>query len=212
MEPTDENRKAWDELHRRHTEAMPGNLGLPEPVRRSLGDLKGKRVLHLQCATGESTVALAELGALVTGVDVSGEALAAARERSESIHWVQADVQALPGELRRGRFDLVYSAQGGLPWLRDLTAWAGGIASALRAGGDFLLFEEHPVAICVDPMLHWREDYFDASVWRLGQVVTTLAQAGLTIRALEEYPGTTSSRHNDRRVPGTFLLHARQPG
>ena len=71
MEPTEQNRKAWDEVHRRRAEAMEGQLGLPEPVRRSLGDLKGKRVLHLQCTTGESTVELAKLGALVTGVDIS---------------------------------------------------------------------------------------------------------------------------------------------
>ena len=29
MEPTDQNRRAWDEIHRRRTEAMLGELGLP---------------------------------------------------------------------------------------------------------------------------------------------------------------------------------------
>ena len=103
-------------------------------------------MLHLQCATGESTAELAELGALVTGVDISAEALDVARERWPDIAWVQADVHDLPSELKRGRFDLVYTAEGVLAWLLDLDAWAAGIAAALRSGGDFLLHEEHPVS------------------------------------------------------------------
>jgi predicted TPR repeat methyltransferase len=216
MEPTDHNRRAWDEVHRRRSEAMRGELGLPEQVKRSLGDLKDKRVLHLQCATGESTIELAELGAVVTGVDTSDEALVVARERESSVLWVHADVQTLPGELRRGRFDLVYAADGVLPWLQDLDAWAGGIDAALKPGGDLLLFEEHPVAQTVDSMMRWRESYFepvrdDIRFWRLGQIVTALVRAGLTIRALEEYPARRDSfRRQDSRLPGEFLLHARK--
>jgi SAM-dependent methyltransferase len=234
MEPTDKNRRAWDEIHRRRTQAMKGELGLPDVVRSALGDLTGRRVLHLQCATGESTAELAELGAFATGVDVSGEALDIARERWPDIAWVQADVQALPSELKRARFDLVYTADGVLTWLHDLDAWANGIATSLRQGGDFLLHEEHPVAQCVDASLRWREDYFDEELkvyrgwthfelpgpaateekverfWRLGQVVTALAGAGLAVRQLEEYPGTNSWRRLPSRVPGTYILFARK--
>jgi len=216
MEPTDHNRRAWDEVHRRRSEAMRGELGLPEHVKRSLGELKDKRVLHLQCATGEATIELAELGAVVTGVDISDEALDVARERESSVLWVHADVQDLPAELRRARFDLVYAAEGVLPWLQDLDAWAGGIEAALKSGGDLLLFEEHPVAQSVDSMMRWRESYFepardDIRFWRLGQIVTSLVRAGLAIRALEEYPARRDSfRRQDSRLPGEFLLHARK--
>jgi len=213
---------------------MKGQLGLPDVVRGALGDLTGRRVLHLQCATGESTAELAELGALATGVDISGEALDVARDRWPEIAWVQADVLDLPTELKRGRFDLVYTADGVLVWLSDLDAWANGIAAALRQGGDFLLHEEHPVAQCVDPSLRWREDYFDEELqvyrgwthfeltgppaeeekverfWRLGQVVTALAGAGLAVRQLEEYPGTNSWRRLPSRVPGSYILSARK--
>ena len=235
MEPTEHNRRAWDEVHRRRADAMAGELGLPQVVRGALGDLHGKRVLHLQCATGESTADLAELGALVTGVDISSEALDLARERRPDISWVQADVQDLPSQLKRGRFDLVYTADGVLAWLQDLDGWASGIFSALRHGGDFLLHEEHPVAQCVDQNLHWRDDYFDESTivvrgwshfelegdaateekherfWRLGQVVTAVARAGLVVRQLEEYPGQSSWRKLPSRVPGSFVLLARKP-
>ena len=214
---------------------LRGQLGLPDVVRSALGDLRGRRVLHLQCGTGESTAELAQLGALVTGVDISGEALDLARERWPDIAWVQADVLDLPSELRRGRFELVYTAEGVLPWLPDLDPWAGGIAAALRSGGDFLLHEEHPIAQCVDPSLRWSEDYFEDELqfhrgwthfdlpgppareekverfWRLGRVVSAVARAGLVVRQLEEYPGAGTSRRLTARVPGRFTLLARKP-
>jgi predicted TPR repeat methyltransferase len=208
MEPTDENLRAWEETHRRRAIFA----GLPPPVRHALADLKGKRVLDLQCGTGESAAQLAELGATVTGVDSSSEALAFARERWPSILWIQSDVQLLPRELRRGRFDLVYSG-GAIALLDDLDEWAKGVASALDEGGDLLLYDEHPVALCVDGLMHWRESYFDETVpARLGQIVTAIAAAGLQVRALEEYPQRPGNfRRHDARVPGTFLIHARRP-
>jgi len=211
MEPTEHNRRAWDEIHRQRAEALAGERGLPSPVRHALADLSNKRVLHLQCSTGEASAQLAELGAVVTGVESSGTALEAARERWPSILWVQADPEALPRELSRGRFDLVYSGLGSLARIGDLGAWTRSVVSALRVGGDLLLYEEHPVALCVDGLMHWRESYFDEGSRRLGQIVTTAARAGLTPRALEEYPsGSESWRRHDARVPGTFLLYAQR--
>jgi 2-polyprenyl-3-methyl-5-hydroxy-6-metoxy-1,4-benzoquinol methylase len=96
MEPTEHNRRAWDDIHQRRAAAVTGERGLPNQVRHALADLEKKRVLDLQCGTGESTAELAELGAIVTGVDSSGQALELARERWPSILWVQADPQALP--------------------------------------------------------------------------------------------------------------------
>jgi predicted TPR repeat methyltransferase len=188
---------------------------LPTVVQRTLGELKGKRVLHLLCGTGETTAALAELGAVVTGLDPRLPPLESARERWPKILWVDGDPQSLPRQLRRGRFDLVYSGEGVLGRLDDLDGWAVGVAAALHAHGELLVFDDHPVADCVDGLLHWRHDYFrDPSdpdkLWRMGQVVSALARAGLHVEALEEYPGGTSRRRHDRRIPATFLLYARR--
>jgi SAM-dependent methyltransferase len=211
MEPTDHNRRAWDDIHRQRADAHAGDAGLPAPVRHALADLSGKRVLHLRCATGEATAELAGLGAVVTGVDASGQALERARERWPSILWVQADSQTLPSELRRGRFDLVYAGPGSMAETRDLDTWLQGIAMAVRTGGDLLIFDEHPVALCVDGLMHWRESYFDEGLHRLGQIVSAAARAGLPPRALEEYPSRLDGRrHHDARVPGTFLLYAQR--
>jgi SAM-dependent methyltransferase len=213
MEPTNENLRAWDEAHRARAEPV----ALPPLVQRTLGDLTKKRVLHLLCSTGAATAALAELGAVVTGVDPRSQALETARERWPKILWVEGDPELLPRQLRRGRFDLVYSGEGVLGRLRDLDGWAGGVAAALRPHGELLAFDDHPVADCVDGLLHWRADYFrnpsdPDRLWRIGQIVSALARAGLHVEALEEYPGGTSRRRHDRRIPSTFLLYARRSG
>jgi SAM-dependent methyltransferase len=212
VEPTEENIRAWDDAHRAaHAEPV----ALPPFVQRTLGDLTKKRVLHLLCGTGEATAALAEAGAVATGVDPRPAALETARERWPKILWVDGDPQSLPRQLRRGRFDLVYSGEGVIGGLDDLDGWALGIGSALRGHGELLVFDDHPVADCVDGLLKWRSDYFrdpadPDRLWRTGQVVSALARAGLHVEALEEYPGGTSRRRHDRRIPATFLLYARR--
>ena len=211
MEPTQENIRAFDARHRAaHTPDV-----LPAIVARTLGDLKKKKVLHLLCGTGEATAALADLGAVVTGLDPRHEALEAAREHWPAILWVDGDPQDLPGKLGRRKFDLVYSGEGVLDRVRDLAAWAEGIAKVLKPAGELLVFDDHPVADCVDGLLRWQNSYFrdpadPNRLWRLGQVVSALIRAGIHIRALEEYPGGTSRRSHDKRVPATFLLYARR--
>jgi SAM-dependent methyltransferase len=236
MEPTEQNRKAWNEIHRRRTGAMAGQLGIPAGIRELLPDIEGKHVLHLQCATGESTAELVELGALVSAVDISTEAIDLARERAPDVAFVHADVHELPLELRRGRFDLVFTGGGVLHWLHDLNTWATGIVSALKPGGTLLLYDSHPVSGCVDHLGHWRDDYFDESLqvstgwvhfdlpgeqateekherhWRLGQVVDAVAGAGLSLTRLVEFQTLYTWMQRDRRVPWEFALIAKKPG
>jgi SAM-dependent methyltransferase len=197
MEPTEHNRRAFDAAHWRR--AKRG--GLPAIVKATLGDLAGKRVLHLHCGTGEATAELAALGAVVTAVDESEAVLDAAREQWPKVLWIQASENALPAELRRGRFDLVYSPEGVLAGVTDLEAWARGIDDALHEHGELLVYDDHPVALCVDAFARWHYDYFSEGFWRLGTIVTTLIRAGFRVAALEEYPG-------ERKLPGTFLLYA----
>jgi SAM-dependent methyltransferase len=201
MEPTERNRRAFDEAHRRRR----SRPGLPGIVKATLGDLASKRVLHLRCGSGEASAELAEQGAVVTAVDESEAMLDEARERWPKILWIHAEAQALPAELRRGRFDLVYSPEGVIAQTTDLDAWARGIRDALHDRGELLVFDDHPVALCIDAFQRWHYDYFEEGFWRLGRVVTALARAGFRVEALEEYPG-------ERRVPGTFLLYARRDG
>ncbi|HLX20596.1 MAG TPA: methyltransferase domain-containing protein [Gaiellaceae bacterium] len=205
MEPTDVNRRMFDDAHRR---AGVGRAALPAIVRQTLHSVSGKSVLHLHCGSGEGSAELAEMGAVVTAVDPDEALLEAARERWPSILWIAGDAQALPANLRRGRFDLVYSPEGVIGRLTDVDAWSAGVAAAVRDRGELLVFDDHPVALCVDGLLRWNSDYFDDGIVRLGRLVSSLARAGFRVEALEEYPLDAAGRRHDRRVPGSFLLYA----
>jgi SAM-dependent methyltransferase len=208
MWPTEQNRRAWEERYR-HQRPLADRL--PDAVRERLPDLTGKHVLHLPCGGGEIAAELIELGALVTGVDPSEEALAEARARAPDAVFFQADLHDLPLQLRRGRFNLVYAGEGALAAVLDLGHFAAAAAAALRKYGELFLYDWHPVAACVEPVeLRWRTSYFDEGVWRLGQVVGAVVTAGLTLRELEELPPPPSERGGrlDPRMPTDFLLRA----
>ena len=199
MEPTDHNRRAFDDAHRT-SENVLATPGMPDQIRERLHGASGTRVLHLLCGTGRESVDLAELGALVTGVDDDQEAIDAARRRRPDLPWVHADVHSLPPELMLGRWDLVYLGYSSLPRIRAVDAWAHGVAAALRPGGVLLLHDAHPAAACLDAFGRWRTDYFATA--GIGDLVTAVTGAGLALRGLEEWPG------KDARVPGHLVLAA----
>ena len=199
VEPTEPNRRAFDDAHRT-SENVLATPGMPARIRERLGGIAGNRVLHHFCGTGRESLELVGLGALVTGVDDDEAALEAARRRGPDVPWVHADVHALPPELLLGRWDLVYLGAGSLARLRDTHAWAAGVAAALRGDGVLLLHDEHPAARALDAFDRWRGDYF-AGVG-VGEVVSAVAEAGLTVRGLEEWPG------RDARIPAHLVLAA----
>ena len=82
------NQAAWNEktkLHvdsefYRHTDFLKGANSLQAIELELLGDLKGKKIVHLQCHFGQDTLSMARMGASVTGLDFSEEAIRVARE------------------------------------------------------------------------------------------------------------------------------------
>lgn len=83
------NRIHWDEIAPVHAanyeyQALLEGGQVLDPVQvKELGDLTGKRLLHLQCHIGTDTLSLARLGAEVTGIDISGKSIEEARKLSE---------------------------------------------------------------------------------------------------------------------------------
>jgi SAM-dependent methyltransferase len=214
VEPTDQNRRAWDEIHRSRTRLASEQLLIPKQIFDLIPDIEGRHVLHLQSATGEATAQLVERGALVTAVDVSADEIEIARERAPDVAYYHADVHELPLELHRGRFDVVFTGGDVLSSIRDLDQWLAGIATALKPGGALLLYDGHPVTEHVDPLGHWRDNYFEESderPWRLDEVVNAVIGAGLRLTRLAEFQTFYKGIQRDRRVPWDFALLAEKP-
>lgn len=119
-----------------------------------LGELKGKKVLHLQCHFGQDSISLARMGANVTGVDLSDRAIEKARELADkcavqNCKFVCSDVYDLPNHLDDS-FDLVFTSYGTIGWLPDLNKWAAIVSRYLKPGGQFVFVEFHPVVWMFD--------------------------------------------------------------
>lgn len=172
------NRLAWNEATKAHNSHKGdqarflregGSTLFPEEV-SLLGDLRGKRLLHLQCNAGQDTISLAALGAICTGVDISDEAVSAAQELSAEsgipATFVRSDVYdylqeaAAHGE----QFDRVFSSYGAICWLSDIQAWGRGIANLLAPGGTFVLVEFHPLPNMFDEHLRLEWPYSNGGV------------------------------------------------
>ena len=118
----------------------------------------------------------------------------------------------------------------------DIRAWASDVARLLTTGGHLFVHESHPMV----PLYVWdpevagfRPDrgYFNRShvndtypsngavewQWNLGEIVTAISEAGLTVTQLVEHPDPFWRPANVKaavwngQLPNTFSLLARRP-
>ena len=137
-----------------------GNTLFPEDM-DLLGDIAGQRLLHLQCNCGQDSLSIANhLGAIVTGIDISDEAVCFARQLSLESGipgtFIRDDIYDF-FETNAERYAIVFSSYGILCWLSDLEAWGQGIARSLQPGGRFVLIDFHPAFSMLDE--DWRIRY-----------------------------------------------------
>ena len=128
---------------------------------KEIGDVQGKKMLHLQCHFGLDSLNWARLGADVTGIDLSDEAIEVARNLNDELgmnakficcnvydlhpqNIESAKVSPFGGDLE-GAFDIVFTSYGVIGWLPDLDQWAKIISYYLKPGGTFYMAEFHPV-------------------------------------------------------------------
>jgi SAM-dependent methyltransferase len=243
------NRAWWNERVPIHTASafydLAGFLADPDATTLrhfeigELGDVAGRRLVHLQCHFGLDTLSWARRGAQVTGLDFSEAAIEAARAAADAAgldaRFVVGDVHDAVSLLGRDGFDVVYTGFGALTWLPDLDMWAAVAAGLLVPGGQLLLAEFHPFTAIVDNDFVVRRPYAAgtpvemdeagtyadlaaathhnrARRWDhgLGQVVSAVAGAGLTIERLREIDETWEPRERKSlvRAPerGTYVF------
>ena len=181
------NRANWDERVAVHLGPRGYDLGplragrgrLDGIVEAVLGEVAGRRLLHLQCHFGNDTLTLAQRGADVTGVDFSPAAIGAARALADEMRlparFVLSDVYEAPAALPEpASFDLVFASWGTICWLPELVRWAEVIAFFLRPGGIFAFVEGHPAALVLDDEGHgagempgWFAPYLERAPMRI---------------------------------------------
>jgi SAM-dependent methyltransferase len=189
-----------------------------------MGSVAGLTLIHPQCHMGLDTLSWAREGARVTGLDFSEPAIKVARELAERIgveaDFVLSDVYDSVAAVNQRQFDVVYTGGGAINWLPDIRRWAGVMADLLVPGGRFYMFEFHPLhEVFGDEELTVERSYFERGpllydepgtyadldaatlhnrsvdwVHGVGDVVSALIEAGLTIEFLHEHDYTLYPR------------------
>ena len=157
----EKNKAAWNSRTDHHIGSdfysmdnfLKGQNSLNDIELKLLGDISGKSVLHLQCHFGQDSISLARMGATVTGIDLSDNAISKAIELAQKTNtdtaFICCDLYELPEHLTR-QFDIVFTTYGTIGWLPDLGKWAEIIAAFLKPGGKFIFAEFHPVVWMFD--------------------------------------------------------------
>ena len=251
----DETRQSWNlatQAHNRHKRDQAaflrggGSTLFPEEI-ALVGDVRGQRLLHLLCNAGQDSLSLAGLGAIVTGVDLSDEAIAFATrlssEASVPATFVQSDAQSFLDRAPPGSFDVVFMSYGALIWIADIARLFRGIAAALAPGGRLVMMDFHPLIWSFDEALHLKDPYFgEGKVYSdpvsdyvgasggalspsghvasagdegaaylnphkahsyqhpVGEQLTAMIEAGLSITTVREYPYANGCRVNPALV------------
>ena len=129
-----------------------------------LGDVAGKKMLHLQCHFGMDSLNWARFGADVTGVDFSDEAIKLAKQLNDksgiNTTFICSNVYDLKKQLDE-KFDIVFTSYGVVGWLPDLDKWAEIISHYLKPGGIFYMAEFHPVVWIFDDDFTQIKYYYD---------------------------------------------------
>jgi len=207
----EENRQSWNTATKQHNSHKGdqaaffrdgGSTLFAEEI-DLLGDVQGKSLLHLQCNSGQDSLSIAsQLGAKVTGVDISDEAIAFAQqlaqesgvdaifERSDLYDWFRDN---------ETEYDVVFCSYGTLIWLNDLDKWAQGIVAALEKGGRFVIVDFHPMLCILDGAMSgdWSEacDYMGGAHYHyelgVGDYVAaeggTITQTGIAVENVQPF-------------------------
>ena len=157
-DPIAANRRLWDARTPIHVRSdfydvagfRGGNTSLRPLELGEVGDVRGKRLLHLQCHFGLDTLSWARLGAEVTGLDFSETAITQARALADELgivaRFVEADVHDAVEALGGETFDVVFTSYGVIAWLPDIRHWAEVVARLVAPGGCFYMAEIHPAS------------------------------------------------------------------
>ena len=172
----DANKQLWNQRTAVHKDSSFYNLAgfkagenVLTPIElNELGDVKGKTMLHLQCHFGMDSLNWARLGAVVTGVDLSDEAIKEAKQLNNDLGmnatFICCNVYDLKEHLNE-KFDIVFTSYGTIGWLPDLNKWAEIISCYLKPGGIFYMADFHPVLwMFDDEFTHFQYSYENSEV------------------------------------------------
>ena len=159
MKEIESNKHAWGQIsegHYRHFKKslLDGSHKLNKYIQDELGDLSGKKIIHLQCNTGADTILLAKMGASAVGVDLVPDNILYAKKLAGDLgvtntDFIESDIMDFM-EKHNEKYDVVFVSEGAIGWLPDLKKWGQTIRHLLKDDGFFYVFDAHPFFLMFD--------------------------------------------------------------
>ncbi|MCL6644527.1 MAG: hypothetical protein K6U88_06015 [Dehalococcoidia bacterium] len=213
MSRTPEPSPAWFEIDPAFY--AHGGSCFSEDEAAALGEPAGLRALVGPVTPenqAEEALSLVNLGANVTAWALAEADAESGRRLADAagltLAWQFGALDELAARMP-GSFDLIYHCWGGLAPDTDLDRYAAGIAALLAPGGRLVLYDRHPFANVVGlhkGLLVVARGYFPFrpgdNPWTLGDLLTALADAGLALELLDEFPGSERYRTATDSLPG----------
>jgi len=149
------NKENWNKRCENHfssdfynnNEFINGKSSLNQIELEMLGDIRNKKIIHLQCHFGQDSISLERMGANVIGIDLSDKSIEKAKELNNlcktNVEFVCCDVYDTLKYVN-SKFDIVFTSYGTIGWLPDLDRWAKVINGLLNKNGKLIFVEFHP--------------------------------------------------------------------
>ena len=130
MKEIESNKHAWGQISEEHytyfkKAILDGWYGLNKYIKNEIGDLTGKKIIHLQCNTGADTILFAKMGAsAVVGVDLVPDNIKYAQKLTEdlsvfNVSFIESDIMDFM-EKHNEKYDIVFVSEGAIGWLPEL--------------------------------------------------------------------------------------------
>lgn len=143
-----------------------------------LGNIVGKRILHLQSYLGLDSISLSRLGAEVTAIDFCPNAVDFAQNLSRELNtdtkFICSNIYDID-QLDLAKFDIIYMSYGAICWLPDIDKLIIMVKNFLKPGGEFILIDFHPLAISFDLL---REDSIKFSYFNQKEIPIEIHRKG----------------------------------
>lgn len=159
MKEIESNKDAWGRISKEHynhfKELLKKNsVHFNYYIQQELGNLTGKKVIHLQCNTGADTLLLAKTAESVTGVDLVPDNIYFAKKLAEDLNYtnvtfIESDIMKL-ADIHKEKYDVIFTSEGAIGWLPDLKVWAKTIRDLLKDDGYLYVFDSHPFYLIFD--------------------------------------------------------------
>lgn len=151
-----------------------GRIGSVYQRMAELAARPGAKVLDIGCGTGGVSIACADRGAKVTGIDRDAGMLEIAAAKSSTVEWIELDATEIEDRFQPDHFDAVVSCLAFSEMSPEVQDYAISIVlSRLRPGGRVVIADEvEPIPRLQRMFYRLRRAPVIALTWILTQTVT----------------------------------------